>query len=321
MTVAPGGVALPWPSRPVGGDATSRRIAMTTAIIHLGLPKTGTTSFQVACAKGSNQALAGLGVLYPLDEYLTYGAIQHQALAVGVQTESAEWIDRTVRRMRETAGDYPHLLISSERFAAILNDPATYDRMRTFRDACERAFERVEFVCTIRSERAILTSTIRTKLDGHGMPLDGAAFVRNEVATFFQMNRALAEIFAGRLRVLRFEDLVAHPFPTSLLKACTGVDFALPDLKRNTSEDKDARRFLMSNVRMLLFNYTGEPSPHTPKIHEAYRRIIAGIELDPEIDEEISDMLTEWIDRQVDAALKEHAESLDAIYGLSTATT
>ena len=54
---------------------------------------------------------------------------------------------------------------------------------------------------------------------------------------------------------------------------------------------------------------------------DLFWRLEPGIELDPEIDEEISDMLTEWIDRQVDAALKEHAGSLDAIYGLSTATT
>jgi hypothetical protein len=153
------------------------------------------------------------------------------------------------------------------------------------------------------------------------MPLDGAAFIRNEVAGFFEMNRAIAEIFAGQLRVLRFEDLVAQPFPTSLLKACTGIQHDLPDLKRNTSEDKDARRFLMSNVRMLLFNYTGEPSPHTPKIHEAYRRIFAGIDLDPEIDDEITGMLTEWIDVQLDAALRAHPGSLDSIYGLSATAT
>lgn len=293
---------------------------MTTAIIHLGLPKTGTTSLQVACAKGS-EALAERGVLYPRDEYLTYGAIQHQALAVGVGSESEDWIEQTVRRMRQTAEGHPILFLSSERFAALLHNPACYDRMRAFRDALNREFERVEFVCTIRSERALLTSTIRTKLDGHGMPLDGTAFVRNEVAGFYEMNRAIAEIFAGQLRVLRFEELVAQPFPTSLLKACTGVDYALPDLKRNTSEDKDARRFLMSNVRMLLFNYTGEPSPHTPKIHEAYRRIFAGIDLDPEIDDEITGMLTEWIDVQLDAALSAHPGSLDAIYGLSATAT
>jgi hypothetical protein len=293
---------------------------MTTAIIHLGLPKTGTTSLQVACAKGS-EALVERGILYPRDEYLTYGAIQHQALAVGVGSESIDWIDQTVRRMRQTAEGHPLLFISSERFAALLNNPASYDRMRAFRDALNREFDRVEFVCTIRSERALLTSTIRTKLDGHGMPLDGTAFVQTEVANFYEMNRAIAEIFAGQLRVLRFEELISQPFPTSLLKACTGVDYALPDLKRNTSEDKDARRFLMSNVRMLLFNYTGEPSPHTPKIHEAYRRIFAGIELDPEIDDEITGMLTEWIDVQLDAALQAHPGSLDAIYGLSATAT
>lgn len=289
---------------------------MPRAVVHLGLPKTGTTSFQLACMQ-SRDALAKQGVLYPTDDWAMFpGAALHQALALRVANGTPASIDEDVARLRQAASGYRTMLLSAERFAVMLNNPNNIGAMRTFREALERRFDEVEFVCVVRSDRALLRSALREKIEGRGMPLDGADYVRKHVESFYRMNRAVVEALSGRLRVLRFEDLVAKPFPASLLKACTGIEAGLPDLKTNASEQKDARRFLMSAVRTAVFNALGESTPYAPRVEEAYQRMFAGLRLDRATDEEITRMFDEWSDRQLNEALSTNADSLEAIYGL-----
>lgn len=291
---------------------------MPAAVVHIGLPKTGTTSFQLACMHG-RAALAKHGVLYPTDDWLMFpGAALHQALALRVARGSSESIDEDVVRLRQAAEGYDAVLLSAERFALMLHDSKSIEAMKTFRASLERRFDQVRFVCVIRSDRSILRSALREKIEGHGFPPDGAAFVRKHVEGFYRMNRAVQQTLGGCLSALRFEDLIAQPFPASLLKACVGVDADLPDVKTNASEQKDARRFLMSAVRMMLFNYLGESTAYAPRIDAAYQRILAGLHLDPAVDAELSRMLDEWMDRQLNETLATSADSLDSIYGLAS---
>jgi hypothetical protein len=291
---------------------------MPAAVVHIGLPKTGTTSFQLACMQGRD-ALASRGVLYPTDDWAMFpGASLHQALALRVANGTPASIDEDVARLRQAAEGYRTLLLSAERFAVMLNNPANVAAMQTFREALQRRFDSVQFVCVVRADRAILRSALREKIEGRGMPSDGADYVRKHVEGFYRMNRAIAQALKGSLRTLRFEDLVSEPFPASLLRACTGIDAGLPDLKTNASEQKDARRFLMSAVRTALYNFLGESTPYAPRIDVAYQRIFAGLHLDPEVDVEISRMLDEWMDRKLNETLATNADSLDAIYGLAT---
>lgn len=287
---------------------------MTAAVVHIGLPKTGTTSFQSAC-RSQADALADVGVLYPLDDWLTLGdALQHQGLAVRLSRGTPESIETDVRRLRELAEGYETLLLSAERFAALLHEPDNGPRMRAFRESLNRHFDRVEFVCAIRSDRSILKSTLKTKIDGQGMRPDGPAHIRREVQGFYHMNRAIVETFGDQLKVLRFEDLIAEPFPLSLLRACVGIEIDLPDEKRNSSDVKDARRFLMSGIRLLLVQALGEPTPNTPNVRLAAREFEEGITISPEVHRRIRDLLDAWIEKEVDAALLDNQESLAAIY-------
>lgn len=293
---------------------------MPAAVVHIGLPKTGTTSFQLACMR-DRAALAKQGVLYPTDDWVMFpGAALHQALALRIANGTPASIDEDVARLRQSAEGYRTLLLSAERFAVMLNNPKNVAAMQAFREALERRFDCAEFVCVVRSDRSILRSALREKIEGRGMPADGADYVRGHVAGFYRMNRAVVQALAGRLRILRFEDLVAKPFPSSLLRACTGIDHQLPDLKTNASEQKDARRFLMSAVRMALYNYLGESTPYAPKIDEAYQRVFAGMKLDPAVDAELSRMLDEWMDRQLNETLAANADSIESIYGLTSPT-
>lgn len=290
---------------------------MPDAVVHIGLPKTGTTSFQLACMQG-REALAKLGILYPTDDRTMFpGAALHQALALRIANGTPASIDEDVARLREAAEGYRTMLLSAERFAVMLNNPKNVAPMQTFREALQRHFDRVEFVCVVRSDRAILRSALREKIEGRGMPSDGADYVRKHVEGFYRMNRAVKQALGDRLRVLQFESLVAEPFPASLLRACTGIEAGLPDLKTNASEQKDARRFLMSAVRMALYNSLGESTPYAPPIDAAYQRIFAGLRLDPTIDAEISRMLDDWMDRQLNETLATNADSLESIYGLA----
>jgi hypothetical protein len=291
---------------------------MPTAVVHIGLPKTGTTSFQLACMQGRD-ALAKQGVLYPTDDWVMFpGAALHQALALRVANGTPASIDEDVARLRQAADGYRTMLLSAERFAVMLNNPKSVAPMQAFRDALERHFDGVEFVCVVRSDRALLRSALREKIEGRGMPHDGADYVRKHVESFYRMNRAVVEALSGRLRVLRFEDLVAEPFPASLLKACTGIESGLPDLKTNASEQKDARRFLMSAVRMAVYNVLGESTPYAPRVEQAYQRVFAGLRLNPAADQEISRLFDEWMDRQLDETLATTADSLESIYGLNS---
>jgi hypothetical protein len=262
-------------------------------------------------------ALAKQGVLYPTDDWAMFpGAALHQALALRVASGTPESIDQDVARLRQAADGYRTMLLSAERFAVMLNNPKNVAAMQLFRDALERRFDGVEFVCVVRTDRALLRSALREKIEGRGMPAGGADYVRKHVENFYRMNRAIVEALTGRLRALRFEDLVAEPFPASLLKACTGIEAGLPDLKTNASEQKDARRFLMSAVRMAVFNVLGESTPYAPRVETAYQRIFAGLHLDRATDEEISRMLDEWMDRQLNETLATNADTLESIYGL-----
>jgi hypothetical protein len=287
---------------------------MTSAVVHIGLPKTGTTSFQSAC-RSQADALADAGVLYPLDDWLTFGdALQHQALAVRLSRGTPESIEEDVRQLREQTEGYDALLLSAERMAALLHEPANAPRMKAFRESLNRHFDRVEFVCAIRSDRSILKSTLKTKIDGQGMRADGSAQIRREIAGFYFMNRAIVETFGEQLKVLRFEDLIADRFPRSLFRACVGFDVDLPEERRNASDRKDATRFLLSNIRLLLVQVLGEPTPNTPKVNRATREFEQGIAISPEVHARLREMIDGWIEKEVDAALRDSQESLEAIY-------
>lgn len=287
---------------------------MPRAVVHLGLPKTGTTSFQAACRDYAD-LLAEEGILYPTDDWLTFrDAMQHQALAVRLSEGTPESIDDDVRRLRELAEGYDTLLLSAERFSSLFHIEANHARMAAFRESLNQRFDQVTFVVTIRGDRSILRSTFKTKIDGQGVRNDAPAQIRKDIEGFYRMNRAIAATFGSQLKVLRFEELIADSFPASLLRACVGRELELPDVKRNSSDEKDATRFVLSNVRMLLFHVLGEPTPNTPKVRQALWEFEQGVTIEPEVHHKLREMIDAWVDKEVDAALVDSRDSLEEIY-------
>lgn len=286
---------------------------MTRAVLHIGLAKTGTSSLQRACFEAS-QAFASEGILYPTDDWvMDQTSVHHFPLAMRIGDGTRQSIDDDVRKLQELSAGFETLFLSSERFSAEFRAPGKTRRMGFFRDSLNRRFDQVEFVVVIRSDRSLLRSMLKTKIEGFGMR-NGRPFVRQVASELYQINQAIVATLGDQLKVMRFEDLVAEPFPNSLVRACTGRDFALPNLKKNVSADSDPMRFLMSGVRALLFHSLGEPLPNTPTINRALNEIRQGITITPAATAKLRETLHAWIDAEADLALAEIGQSLEEIY-------
>jgi len=285
---------------------------LTKAILHIGLHKTGTTSFQNACF-ANRESLIERGILYPTESTLTLGTTQHQGLVASLRFGERDDIARRIQKLAEISLEYEALLLSSEDFSYLFGADDCENAGEVTHATLKAAFAEVRYVCVVREDREILRSTLREMIESTGMPYDGTGFVKREVGKFYGRSKRIARTLKGHLKVLRYEDLACRGLISGLLYEATGVDIPVSDTIVHSTLGKDARELLLSNMRMLFFNAERSATPYTEKINARYRDVYGAVTINPEINRQIEDIFADWLNREMEAALSENVTLLSDI--------
>jgi hypothetical protein len=274
---------------------------MTEAIIHIGLHKTGTTSFQIGCSQ-SAQLLRDHGILYPLDDLSTLGSNQHQGIVHRLMS-GEDPIDEA-RRLFQLSGDASKLLLSAEDFSNFFGLGRSKSAAEAFSHELSNQFDKVTYYCVIREDRSIVISTIREMIDIYGIPLNGREWVMNEVSNFYERNIAVKRLLGTQLCALRYEDISKGILTKNLLKAFSDFDLEMPDTRAHVSSNKDFRYILMSNVRTLLYNSLKTETPYTKEVNNAYAKAFNSLSMEADMEKVLSLMFNSWLEDEVDHALR-----------------
>jgi hypothetical protein len=286
---------------------------MTRAVIHIGLHKTGTTSFQEVCAR-SQDILAERGVLYPLNYPLTLGTAQHQGLVASLRFGDFSRISTHIQMLAEISTGFETLLLSSEEFSFLFGSLDCQLAGEATHNTLKSVFSDVRYVCTIREDKVILRSMLREMIEGVGMPYNGANFVTLEVSEFYKRNRRLSHLLTGNLTVLRYEHLVPNILVNELMRQSVGIDLGFFDMILHSSSNKGVRQLISGPVRMLLFNAYQAETPYTADLNRLYEGFLNGIRIEPDVESELQKIFLNWLEKQIDDAISTERSSLEEIY-------
>ncbi len=193
--------------------------------LHIGLHKTGTTSFQSSCAK-SREALRRAGIFYPDGADITRGIIQHLGLAVALRNGDADAAFAMLDQARLSAPESPTMLISSE--ALNTEFAMRPDAARQLIAKCETVFDAVEIHLTVRNQAEMFRSMILQNIAGSGFPENPDKTFSKILKGQFEKYAVIKEVSGDRLRVHRYEDFSQAAYCSEYLAAVTGIDVSIP---------------------------------------------------------------------------------------------
>lgn len=178
-------------------------------ILHIGMPKTGTTALQTSLARNS-AALRHHGMLYPLVE----SNVSHQFLSLplrertglprelrGIYEGHPELIQRDFQRdwhrmLRQIERYKPHtLILSSERLLRV----SDMERAEAFRDSLRQLSADILVVAYVRQPSSRYLSSVQQTLKGTGdFRAPGSIRFREQLERY-------ATLYPGQLRVATFD--------------------------------------------------------------------------------------------------------------------
>ena len=144
------------------------------AVIHAGMHKTGTTSFQKACRDGENK-LKDAGIFYPdlrtIDKESGFPLCHSDipmALLNRKEAKAQEYIELSIAKAVEA--DCEKVLFSSESFCTLNWRPENLAKLTQFLD---KGFDSFEYVLVLRDVRAIFKSYLKQFIVHFGCDLSG----------------------------------------------------------------------------------------------------------------------------------------------------
>lgn len=190
-------------------------------VLHIGLHKTGTSSFQRAC-RSAQQRLMEVGVLYPSSRAGAQFAENHSDLAHAVLRGEMGLAEEFLEHCRAEAvgARCSCLLLSSEDFCLLFEHLPI---LRRLEDLLEVLFEDRSYVLVLRDARSLLPSGLKQRLVHCGGTLLGAESPV-DFSRPLRMARALEEVLKPRLVFVSYEGLMAREhFCNALLERCVGL--------------------------------------------------------------------------------------------------
>jgi hypothetical protein len=272
--------------------------------VHVGLHKTGTTSFQSACAN-ARDALRTAGIEYPIFDSQSLNAGNHIRVAYVLRHEGARAALRLLTDVANSTADCHTMLISCEEFTNILGDPSLREITQDFIAGLAQEFEKVKYVCVIRESVAIIKSSFREYVEAVGLPFDGTEMLREHVRQHWVARKMIFEILNESLQVINYDELDRNRFCNDLLQKILNAPIVLEECRLNVSADKSAHTILGSQIRMLYYNSLRAASPYSEEVRAEYENVLAGITISPEIDQKLRTDFDRWISLSLSEVLAE----------------
>ncbi|MDX2479467.1 MAG: hypothetical protein QNK24_03915 [Desulfuromusa sp.] len=261
--------------------------------IHLGLHKTGTTSIQSVC-KSQCALLAEKGILYPLDESLTYGTAMHLGLS---QIDVAN-LPTLIRPDWFTGGR--HVLLSNEELGQHFSKSPRNELISSL-DYINNNISPIVFVVSIRNDRKLLASACREYIQGTTFPANGVgAFLNN----YYTGITKIAEIVKPYKKcVVSLDDAGGSNWVNHFLSRIFHLEFDFQDTTSNSSVNKNLAIYLSGFFRSYYTASLGLPS-YSQKINRLVSQAVAAIQLDSDFSDLFEPEFFEYIDNAVECFVK-----------------
>ena len=264
-------------------------------VLHIGLHKTGTTTFQVACADARG-TLAQHGILYPDLPLLSGGTKQHVLLVPLLR--SPDGFASLIGALRDLAGreETACILLSAEELSTFFIRPQDAGMAKVLIDGLNRHFEDWQAYAVVREGPEMLRSLLLQHLESEGYPRD----LREKAIAVRKYQRSqclnLMKVLGDRVTAIDYAKLPKAAFCRSLLQKLTGTDVAFPEVQTNVSSDKPFKWMLSADVRRLWTNVLQARHPYCAEVTEAVARTMNSLQIAPAEEERLRDALSAKLD-------------------------
>lgn len=262
--------------------------------MHIGLHKTGSTSFQVS-AFNAAQRLAEDGVIYPTSGAFIEG-IQHLNLANMIRRSDFSSVLEELRRLSVAYSSAKYIVLSSEELATVFAD-MDHDACIKLTSSISSIFPRVTYFGVARSEAELMRSGLREYIEAVGFPYDGDRFVATFVNDFF---RRISNIQSRlpHLRWIDFNRIKGEHLASRLLSKMTSIDVDFDTTTTNRTADKTiVGSLLLSQLRLLHFNAWNEDHVYTDRIRLECEAVLTHVPINQHIESTIAEWFDRWLDR------------------------
>jgi len=276
-----------------------------TVFLHIGLPKTGTTTFQTTVMRSPHVMLSH-GIRY-LETGTKLGVnAEHHLLVQGILGPRGARIDTlaseeilagiwaAARREIDTAPE-SKILISSELFSLEIRKLEDIVRLR--RELCDY---NVVIALVLRDVADFVNSLyLQRVVEGYYEPIEATIEEFSNFLNWSDLTEKWASVFGREnVRVLRYEDLDRSRLAGHMLEHLVDIkltDGQLTDVSGNFSLGKAAAEFV------LALNRSAMPEPAKRRLRsvvvEALARFDTGMKRSEFVDDEMADVLRsrcEW---------------------------
>lgn len=261
--------------------------------MHIGLHKTGSTSFQVSAFNAASQ-LAEHGIIYPTSGAFVEGS-QHLKLANMLKRSDLLHVLEEFKQLTREHAGARYLVVSSEELGSVLAD-IDESTFMSFASLVSNLFSKVTYFCVARPEAELLRSGIREYVEAVGFPYDGFGFVATYVNDFF--NRACN--LQRRLQHLKwtdFDSIKGEHLASRLLAQITSIDLDFDTITTNTTGEKTlTRSLLLSQLRLLHFNMWNDDHVYTDRIRTECENILGQVPVKRALDRKLEAHFAQWLD-------------------------
>lgn len=267
-------------------------------ILHIGLHKTGTSSFQEACFK-SIDTLREHGILYPDTPSLNGGA-GHHVLLVSL-LRSTHGVASLIETLRNLEGmhDSKCILLSAEDLSSFLVDPADAASATAFIAGLNDHFQDWQAFVVIRDGPEMLRSLLMQNIESAGYPPDLHANATDTRNYQFSQCRILSKALCDRVTAIDYAELPRASFCRNLLHKMTGSEVNLPEVQANVSSKKTFKSLLSADIRRFWSDVLQAPNPYSGEVNEAVARTMNSLQLDPAEEERLRVALAAKLDSVV----------------------
>lgn len=285
-------------------------------ILHIGLHKTGSTSFQHSCFSNRN-TLKQYGILYPDCPSLNGGTAQHVLLVSLLRrTHGVATFIETLRNL-EGVHDSKYILLSAENLSSFLIDPADAACATDFIAGLNYHFQDWKAFAVIRDGPEMLRSILMQNIESQGYPPNLHAMATASRNYQFRQCRILNNALGNRLTAIDYAELQRASFCRSLIQVMTGLEVNIPELQFNVTQEKDVRRLIFSaNIRRFWADALQAMNPYTGEVNQAVAHTMNSLQLAPREEEHIRAALAAKLDSVVREVMcqPESRESLMLIF-------
>ena len=231
-------------------------------IFHMGMHKTGSTSYQVALSRARDE-LKARGVLYP---HSIDGAVhpqQHADIARFVFNMRRKDLEEYFLSVKKEASDnkYRKIIFSSEDFSSLGNNR---NFISMFSEIVGEIFPRSTYILLLRNAVDHLSSCLSQMIVGNGLNVNVSNFGDQAEKILMSRATAIANLknqLGSKLVLLDYSSLSVDGNLCSRLHGHIDIDTAdlIDEVRLNVASEKDIFNLLTSCFRGILSVSINEP--------------------------------------------------------------